>query len=518
MDRLFDAEKVKLVIWDLDDTVWNGTLAEGDSVLVRDDVATFIREITEHGIVSSISSKNDFESARSKLCEFGLWDHFVFPAISFAAKGALVRETLEAMQLRPVNAVFVDDSAHNRHDVAAACPGIMTIDASNPAELAQFLEATLDAHRSVHKSRLADYRLLEARHAGRQNHKGTNKEFLRSSHIHICFVPRQDNLPYVARIEELINRSNQMNYTKSRVAEGEIRDRIILNRGESESVFAWDDFGYYGLIGFYTVDVKKHVIVHLVFSCRVMNMGIEHAVARRIERRHKMECSLVPVKAHWLTVKTYFDDDAREFIFAHESRAKLPPVARVMANCQSAAIADFTGMADRLDYDNYPRVFKLARLLEGQSLDDSPALLVYGGFVDYARKHWPSGFEPTAITEAVLAFRSFVESTGRRALVLVPDDSQFVGHPDAEILRSISAAWRRVEGSPSLDVRIIPAHDGKDFRHFSRQKLHEIGQEVRIWLDEQLASPAFSAAAARYALPPEPQYHSLVGSQLASGT
>ena len=56
--------KVKLVIWDLDETFWTGTLSEG---AVKNPHVELVKRLATHGIVNSISSKNDFEQAKKKL-------------------------------------------------------------------------------------------------------------------------------------------------------------------------------------------------------------------------------------------------------------------------------------------------------------------------------------------------------------------------------------------------------------------------------------------------------------------
>ena len=52
-------DKIKVVIWDLDDTLWKGTLAEGDDVQLLENRVAIIKELNKRGIVNAICSKND---------------------------------------------------------------------------------------------------------------------------------------------------------------------------------------------------------------------------------------------------------------------------------------------------------------------------------------------------------------------------------------------------------------------------------------------------------------------------
>ena len=56
---MIDLKTIKLVIWDLDETFWKGTLSEG-SVVVPDENAQLVKDLTDCGIINSISSKNGY--------------------------------------------------------------------------------------------------------------------------------------------------------------------------------------------------------------------------------------------------------------------------------------------------------------------------------------------------------------------------------------------------------------------------------------------------------------------------
>lgn len=89
------SEAVRLVVWDLDETFWNGTIVEG-GIEYRQECHDAVIELARRGIMSSICSKNDFETVRAILVEKGIWDYFIFPSIAWEPKGprlaALVEE------------------------------------------------------------------------------------------------------------------------------------------------------------------------------------------------------------------------------------------------------------------------------------------------------------------------------------------------------------------------------------------------------------------------------------------
>ena len=90
--------KLKLVIWDLDETFWEGTIDDGDVPVIPDEHIALIKTLIDHGIVNSICSKNDKDKVKAILIEKGIWDLFVFPSIDWSAKGNRIKGMLNEMQ------------------------------------------------------------------------------------------------------------------------------------------------------------------------------------------------------------------------------------------------------------------------------------------------------------------------------------------------------------------------------------------------------------------------------------
>ncbi len=72
---------IKCLVWDLDDTLWNGTLLEGDHVFIADEVRHTVEVLDSRGILQSIASKNDHDLAWSRLSELGVAEYFILPQI-----------------------------------------------------------------------------------------------------------------------------------------------------------------------------------------------------------------------------------------------------------------------------------------------------------------------------------------------------------------------------------------------------------------------------------------------------
>ena len=267
---MIDLKQIKLIIWDLDETLWNGTLSEG-KVVLKSDIVNFIENTLDMGIVHSICSKNDYKCAKQQLLKFKIWDYFVFPSINWEPKGERIKEIISNMGFRPVNVLFVDDNIQNLREAQYFLPQINVL---SPYELLPIFQCAKQAEKKdkEHK-RLSQYQLLQKKFENSKTY-ANNEEFLYSCNIHVDIF--HDCLSHADRLYELIIRSNQLNYTKSRPSKEDFLTQLSDKNIQSGYVRVKDKFGDYGIVGFYAV--KNWQLVHYVFSCRTLGMRVEQYV------------------------------------------------------------------------------------------------------------------------------------------------------------------------------------------------------------------------------------------------
>ncbi|MBQ7921762.1 MAG: HAD-IIIC family phosphatase [Clostridia bacterium] len=267
---MYQFDQIKLVIWDMDETFWLGTITEGE-VRLPDAHKKLITDLADAGIICSVCSKNDLHPVMDKLSEYGVDDLFVFPSVNWEPKGNRVRQIIEDMQLRPVNVLFIDDNPSNLAEAEHCCPGIIAELPEIIPQLIRDVDACEKKDRE-HK-RLKQYKVLEEKHTERTNY-ASNEEFLMQSGIQVEIS--QDCLAELERIHDLVLRSNQLNFTKIRSSADELK--VLLSDLEVTSgyVRVADKFGDYGIVGFYAM--KDDRLIHFVFSCRTLGMGIEQYV------------------------------------------------------------------------------------------------------------------------------------------------------------------------------------------------------------------------------------------------
>ncbi|MER6778104.1 MULTISPECIES: HAD-IIIC family phosphatase [unclassified Streptomyces] len=280
------APQVKCVVWDLDDTLWDGTLLEGDDLSVPEANRQLVRTLDEHGILQSVASRNEPDAVTERLRAFGLDEYFLYPQVGWSAKSASLRAVAQELNISPESVLFVDDSEFERAEVAGALPSVRCMTRQELHALVAAgdvlpAQVTDDARR-----RRAMY-LAESR---RRTHEvafdGPAAEFLES--LDMTLRVRGASTADLARAAELTQRTHQLNTTGITFGQDELAS-LIRDPGHRVLVAELDDrFGTYGTVGLAVVAtgttgqagagpravVPPWTIRLLLMSCRVMGRNI----------------------------------------------------------------------------------------------------------------------------------------------------------------------------------------------------------------------------------------------------
>jgi FkbH-like protein len=278
---------VKVVVWDLDYTMWDGILVEedpGNPVQLKPGLAHIIAELDRRGIVNSIISKNDAENALQKLKTLGVNEFFVFPEISWEPKSKAMTRIISNFNVGADTVVFIDDSPFEREEVSTQHPLVRVLDA---AEYATILNLPVfNPEVSSESSRRREfYKNQKARKLAVDVFDGDYFKFVTSCQINLNLS--KGIIEEVDRIHELVQRTNQMNFSGNRYNKEEIL-AILNNPGYDAYRLQCDDkYGDYGTIGFCVVEREQTKMIDLAFSCRVQSKRVEHAFINWLMRRYK---------------------------------------------------------------------------------------------------------------------------------------------------------------------------------------------------------------------------------------
>ena len=242
------AEKVKCLVWDLDNTFWDGILMETEdpeTLSLRPGVSELIRALDERGILHSIASKNDYDAAWPVIERLGLAEYFLYPQIHWGAKSASIRQIAESLNIGVDALALIDDSAFERNQVSIALPCVRCYaetEMEHILSLPEFQTVVTDESRS----RRAMYRAEEKRNVLRSENDDT-LAFLRRCHLRMrIFTPETE--AERLRCFELVNRTNQLNMSGRKYTAESFEELISLTDRRSFAFSCEDDFGTYGIV------------------------------------------------------------------------------------------------------------------------------------------------------------------------------------------------------------------------------------------------------------------------------
>jgi FkbH-like protein len=275
---------VKCVVWDLDNTVWDGVLLEDSDVRLRPGVRQTIATLDERGILNSVASRNDTDAAVAKLTELGLNEFFLYPQISWNAKSSSIKVIADALNIGIDSLAFVDDQPFERDEVAHEYPEALCVDANDLTDLLvrkEFIPrfATED---SRHRRQM--YLTDQVRKDAETTYIGPREEFLTTLDMRLEIAIAQES--DLQRAEELTVRTSQLNTTGRTYSYDEL-DAFRRSKGHLLLITRLTDrYGPYGNIGLALVHISsaQWIVKLLLMSCRVMSRGVGIVLMNHIKR------------------------------------------------------------------------------------------------------------------------------------------------------------------------------------------------------------------------------------------
>jgi FkbH-like protein len=278
-------KKFKCVVWDLDNTLWQGILLEGAELSVPSHVSATLQELDQRGILQSIASKNDFDNAFKQLQKLKLDHYFIYPQINWGPKSQSIKKIAEAINIGIDTILFVDDQEFERDEVAADCPQVSVVDESQIFTLLLMPELMPRFITDESNSRRLMYQQDILRNQVEESFAGPKDEFLAS--LGMVFSVTRARPADLKRLEELVARTNQLN-TTGRIYSYEELDYFSTHPDyELLTCSLTDKYGSYGKIGLALIEKKQDCwsIKSFLLSCRVMSRGVGKILLQVIVNR-----------------------------------------------------------------------------------------------------------------------------------------------------------------------------------------------------------------------------------------
>ncbi len=275
-------KKIKCVIVDLDNTMWNGVIRDVgvENLEIRIDKERFrwnvLSILYARGIMIGVISKNDAyleTDIRNFIKPHLTGIEFVCFELSWKDKYEILSEVQQQLNIGLDSIAFIDDNLFEREQMKVVLPEVRVYDENIFEQLLYLPEFQPEFVTRESKDRTKFY-IQE-----------NQRQHVRSSMARVDFLEQcqfkigvEKMRPFeVDRVTELIQRTNQLNTSIKRYSKDQI---ISFSRDQNCDIFVVhvsDKFGDYGLVGVCIGFRRSGVyeIDTLLFSCRIMSRGVE---------------------------------------------------------------------------------------------------------------------------------------------------------------------------------------------------------------------------------------------------
>jgi len=318
----------KCVIVDCDNTLWGGIIGEdglAGIALGEDFPGSAFRDfqhqlltLRSQGIMIALCSKNNeadvwevFDRHDGMLLKR---DHVVTHRINWDDKVSNICSIAEELNIGLDSLVFVDDSAFEIGHILQALPMVTCLQVPNdialfPQTISSF--RLFDQEHISEEDRVRSEMMIQERERKSLSVAMGPDEFRKALGLIVeIFECRPE---HVARVTQLINKTNQFNLTTRRKTAAEV---VALCDDASWDVLAIrvaDRFGDYGLVGVVLLHrTRRRVEIEtLLLSCRVLGRGVEEAIFAKIAEiarnagAHEIVGEYIPTKKNAMVSGLY---------------------------------------------------------------------------------------------------------------------------------------------------------------------------------------------------------------------
>ncbi len=292
----------KVLLLDLDNTLWGGLAGEADHTpvvlsaehtgLMYRNLQQVISQMQRQGVLLGIVSKNNEKDAMDIIaCHPHMVlrpEDFVAMRINWQPKPENIAEIAEGLNLGLDSFVFWDDSPAERELVKAMLPQVTVPDFPDRPE--ELVPAMIQIYRQYFEQAAIT---REDRSKTKQYAENAKRNALKTQAVDFASylrqlaieITREAPAANLERLTQLIHKTNQFNLTTKRYEQSDIQKFLQDTQTHIFLYRVKDCFGDNGIVAVVIVNLTGTApsIDTFVMSCRVMGRNIENAIIDDIE-------------------------------------------------------------------------------------------------------------------------------------------------------------------------------------------------------------------------------------------
>lgn len=276
------AKHVKCVVWDLDNTLWEGVIGDcGENGLIPNaEAVELVKKLDERGIIQSISSKNDYALAWAGVKKLGLEEYFLYPQINWKSKSGNILNIVKSLNINVDTVAFIDDSNVEREEISSILSSVRVYDEKAIPGLLCRKEFDVPVTEDSKNRRIYYLNDKKRKDVFEHNESKDYEHFIKDCHFCVqvekCICKAD-----IDRCHELIQRTNQLNASTNRIEYDEFVKIVNDYTRRVLLVKCSDKFGRYGTVGCLILDNLDNDSIRctdFVISCRVAKKKLESAL------------------------------------------------------------------------------------------------------------------------------------------------------------------------------------------------------------------------------------------------
>lgn len=276
---IFIKYRLRGIIFDLDDTLWDGIIGEDDVIKInkfQKKNLILINKLIKKGFISGIVSKNNLIDVK-KFMHSGYLKKIFNKSkkyISWDDKSYSIKKLIQWSKLHQRNLIYFNDNENENLQILHNFPQMLVCNAQNH-RLIYFILSIMNAlSKKNNVSSLRQYD-LENNEIRKKFKKNSVIEFMKSTSPKVVIYKNPNK--QIARIEEMSNKINQFNLSNERYDRKQINYFLKSNDYDIFTFSLEDKFGDSGIIGYLLISKLKNrtEIKDIKISCRALGRDLE---------------------------------------------------------------------------------------------------------------------------------------------------------------------------------------------------------------------------------------------------
>lgn len=273
---------MKLIVWDLDETIWNGKYVyDGENIVIKPKIKHILSELDNRGFLQSISSRNPSD-VLDLVEKLEIRKYFILPQISWQTKDIMIGKLITITNILPKDIAFIDDDPFNLDIVKTKFNDILCINACDYDKILKM--NVFNRSKQKRDKKRKEFYIDESKRLEIKEKSKTSNNFINNLDLFLELKTANDK--EIISVIELLNRANQLHATGRKYE----NTNLFKEKYKTHNIiigYPEDKYGSYGLtlVAICKTTKTEIFVDELIVSCRVLDRKLLPCFLRTIQNK-----------------------------------------------------------------------------------------------------------------------------------------------------------------------------------------------------------------------------------------